>query len=401
MSEDSRPNPPPSSAVSRPSTAYPGPGRYVVPLSVLKDRPREAVALVRLGAVANAIMAVASMSAGSLATDVGRERDTQQAILVSLSYIKEACDILGEYGRGVWNLAEKAVGVGYPLHQPVDTYKRLFATSGPLYNEVLKIVRHTKGFHIDPKHFAEWLDTLEAPEVTMWHKDSSQPLDWAFTASAAVQTFFGVQLDQETVLALQHVLDLVFIVEAMASGMMLESGYDPRAGWRPSLYQPVRIEYQFEDGRANVIERLTVPVDVGGTLGRGRNVLLDRLYAFFGGKEHTGFVLSPVDGALMHFHSPRGSASVWPEGQPSVPTSRRRREDLVARLDDAASWGEQQARFALEQLEACRAGDAVGEQVAVAINQLLGNLDYWRTLKAVAEEAKKSLRGDASDEAAR
>jgi len=52
----------------------------------------------------------------------------------------------------------------------------------------------------------------------------------------------------------------------MANGMMLASGYDPRAGWRPSLYQPVRIEYRFKDGRANMTERITVPAisTIGG-----------------------------------------------------------------------------------------------------------------------------------------
>ncbi len=378
---------------SQPIAAYPGPGRYVVPLSILKDHPREAVALMRLGAVANAITSIASVAAGSLSSGVGTERDAQQAMLLSVSYIKEACDIFAEYGRGIWQFVDKVVGIGFPLPQPTELYKQLFATKGPLYNKVLKIVRHTKGFHIGAEHFRDWLKHLEAPEVTLWHKDGPQRLDWAFTASAEVQTFFGVQIDQETAFMLRHALDLIFIVEAMANGMMMESGYDPRAGWRPSLQQSVRIEYEFRDGRSKSTELMTIQVDAGGTLGRGRIPLLQKFYAVFGGKENTGFVLSPIDGALMHFHSPKGTASVWAEGTPVIPIRAPTVRELIARLDDAASWGRQQAEFALEQLEAWKNGQSCDrEAVTAAIERLLGNLDYWKNLAAAAEAAKKGFR---------
>jgi hypothetical protein len=68
--------------------------RFRVPREVLVNRPDEAILIVRAGAIANAIVSIASMSAGSMARGAGRERDILQALLLLLSYLKEAADLI-------------------------------------------------------------------------------------------------------------------------------------------------------------------------------------------------------------------------------------------------------------------------------------------------------------------
>ena len=56
-------------------------GRYVMPMEVLKRRPDEAVALGRLGALANALTSVAGWAATSVSTGIGRDRDAYTRLL--------------------------------------------------------------------------------------------------------------------------------------------------------------------------------------------------------------------------------------------------------------------------------------------------------------------------------
>jgi hypothetical protein len=369
-------------------------GRYVIPTAVLKKQPRQAIALVRLGAIANAITAVASMSASSMATGVGQERDILQSILIVLSYVKEAIEVIGEYGRGVWDVIERGVAAGYQLPQPLDGYKKAFSKrSGSTYERTLKNLRHTKGFHFDDKHFKEWLDRLQLPEVTIWHKDSASPLDWAFTVSAKVQAFFGQRLDDETLECFRHAIEFQFLVEALAAGLVADAGYDPRAAWRATAYQRARIDYDFRDGRQRRSEHIVVAIDIGGGLTEtGQDALLGHLYPIFGGKEHTGYRFSG-DGALMHFSATgRGTAVIWPDGEPMIKPPRPESTLVVARLKDAASHGEQQALGVLKHLEKMRSGQITGDDAATAISELLANVDYWRNLRRIADEVIRTER---------
>ena len=58
-------------------------GRYVMPMEVLKRRPDEAVALGRLGALANALTSVAGWAATSVSTGIGRDRDAYTRLLTN------------------------------------------------------------------------------------------------------------------------------------------------------------------------------------------------------------------------------------------------------------------------------------------------------------------------------
>ena len=98
-------------------------GRYVVPVEVMLKDPDLTVEILRLGALANALNAVTTMSATSRSSGVGRDRDTQQTGLLVASYLKEAIDILDQ--KWTWLLIEKAVAHGLTLPLPVQEYVAL------------------------------------------------------------------------------------------------------------------------------------------------------------------------------------------------------------------------------------------------------------------------------------
>ena len=86
-----------------------------------------------------------------------------------------------------------------------------------------------------------------------------------------MQSSFGKQLDEDLVGVLRDSTDLIFLVEALACGIVANAGYDPRTCWRPTRYQPVRIEYRMFDARipSPPTERMVVAVDADGGLACG------------------------------------------------------------------------------------------------------------------------------------
>ena len=118
-------------------------GRYVVPVEVLTKSPDLTVDILRLGAFANALNALASMSATSRSGGVGRDRDTLQTVLMVVSYLKESIDILASKPQ-LWTLIEAAVAQGFTLRLTVAEYRKLFSRSdGSLYKTLLIDLRRT------------------------------------------------------------------------------------------------------------------------------------------------------------------------------------------------------------------------------------------------------------------
>src|SRR5262245_24119665 len=143
--------------------------RFVVPAGVLRAKPNEFVRLMQLGALANAMLAVASMSSGAIARGVGERRDTLQLVLVMASYFNEAIETIDH--RRCWELIEAGVKAGYVLPKPLAEARKAFSRGkGSLYKTVLYAVRRKKGFHVDKDHFIQWLDAVQAPEITLWRK---------------------------------------------------------------------------------------------------------------------------------------------------------------------------------------------------------------------------------------
>jgi hypothetical protein len=384
-------------------------GRYVIPIEILSKYRAETVDILRLGAIANALNAVTGTAATSLSRGVGQARDTLQSSLLMASYLKEAIEILDQ--RRLWELIDKAIAAGLPLPHPLDYYRQLFSRGkGSLYKRVLISWRNTKGFHVDPEHFEEWLNRVQEPEITIWQRDSDSPLDWAFTISMQIQSFYGhkVEATDDVARDLGNALHLVFIVEALCAGLLVEAGYNFRSGWRPARFMRTRIEYQFRDGRQPAGDERVVAVEGQVQLtGNAVHELREHFALVFGvlsDRSRVGYVLFPPDGGLMRFSAPCGSARVF--AGPEVPPPAISLPDdisLFIRLRDAGSWGEQQTLAALRLAEAVRAGRATATDADALTAQFTESLDYWRSLQGIGDEmaarrrAPSAVRGHMPD----
>jgi hypothetical protein len=156
--------------------------RYLIPSSLIWKQPDDAVLLMQLGALANAMLAVASTSVSSLATGVGRVRDRFQSNLLMISYLKEACDAIDN--KRAWDLIQRGLDAGFKLPKPIADYRRVFSRGkDSLYHRFVLETRNTKGFHVDKEHFDEWAKQHQGPEVVLLRRDSGAPVDRAFTAA--------------------------------------------------------------------------------------------------------------------------------------------------------------------------------------------------------------------------
>ncbi len=279
--------------------------RFVVPTDLLRRHPKEAVLLMRLGAHANAVLSIASMSAGTLAVRVGKQRDTLQAVLLMVSYINEAIETIDN--SSCWTLIQEGLDAGYRFSKPLQEIRELFSRKrGSIYKEVLFEVRRTKGFHIDEKHFIDWLAGIQSPEVTLWRKDSSSPLEWAFTASAQVQTFFGKRIEEAHLQALQDAVFLPHLVEAMAIGLLARDRLSIRNAIREILPGAMNVEFHFKDGRPDLRKTFDVEIDQRGDFSTSINSLRDQVTEVFGGNRVGAIV--PGKDCDIHFSSKSGYA---------------------------------------------------------------------------------------------
>ena len=280
-------------------------GRFVVPIHVLEKFPTETVDILRLGACANALSSLASMAAFTHSTGVGRARDTLQTTLMVLSYLKEATDILDQKRR--WASIEKAVDGGLKLPQPVPFYRQLFRVVARVsIGSFCTMPAMKRGSTSAVSTLRKWRRTVMAPELTIWQRDSDSPLDWAFTLSMQIQSFYGARLGGEdhTTKVIGHGLHLGFLVEALVAGLMVEAGGTVWSGWQHTQHFRVRIDNEFKDGRPPVTERDTITVQGQRIGGSSIAPLRARFLARAGAlstEKQTGYILNPANGALVMF----------------------------------------------------------------------------------------------------
>ena len=375
-------------------------GRYVVPVEVLTKSPDLTVDILRLGAFANALNALASMSATSRSGGVGRDRDTLQTVLMVVSYLKESIDTLASKPQ-LWTLIEAAVAQGFTLRLTVAEYRKLFSRSdGSLYKTLLIDLRRKKGFHVDRDHFQQWVQSVQAPEITIWQRDGDSPLDWAFTISLQIQSFYGQRLEggPEILRQLARAHDLVFLVEALCAGLMIEAGVDYRKGWRPAGFLTVRVEYTFRDGRPPMTEHRVVLAEsldtLTGTSVYELRVRVAQVFGVLSQWNKTGYVLYPADGGIVMYSTPRGTARVFAEGPAKQqPTGLPLEAEIITRLRGASSWGGQQAQAALKLAEKVRDGAATSQDAAEVLTLLTDSLDYWNNLQRFSDQASKVTEG--------
>ena len=299
--------------------------------------------------------------------------------------------------KKLWDLIEKAVAAGFTLRKPVTEYRQMYSRGkGSLYHRLLKDLRSTKGFHVDPDHFKEWLDSVTAPELTLWQRDGDTEFDWAFTLSLQIQSFYGAKFDDDfkTATALGGAVHLTVLVEALCAGLV-DAGYNWRTGWRPTRFVVARIEYAFHDSRHRDPETEVVRVGDDGRL-IGWHSFRTRFSALFGvlsDRKGVGVALNPERDVLMLFSCPKGSARVVelepaPQPQMELPAE----DQLFIRLRDAGNWGEQQTVAALKLAEKVKAGQAAFSDADEVLRHSDHSLSYWRQLQELAVALAKTRR---------
>ena len=363
--------------------------RFVMPSQVVWQYPEESARVARLGAIANAVLAVMSMQAGSLAVGVGRERDRLQASLMMVGYLKEAVEAFNNgNNRG---LVLEGIAAGYPLPQPLDELWEPFTKGRDSFYERLGIaIRNTKAFHIDEDTFVKWAKELQAPSVTLWRKDSEAPLDWVFTASAQIQSFMGTTLDEESITILRNGARMSFLVEAMAWGLVAKIGVDPRRCYSAMALREVTIDYQFRDGRQPLTETIRLIADVAGGLDSFVGAIREHATRVFGGSLVGAGQFEPGEVILS---SPRGSAKAR-LGAEIITPSLAGPGVVLLRMSDMASWGHHWITTAMTYAYRVRTGQVTPQETTDFIDDLRADLAYWEDRKREADVLRAQLRDE-------
>jgi hypothetical protein len=343
----------------------------------------------RLGALANAVLSVASMSSGALATGIGKERDTLQMILLMVSYLNEAIETIDN--RHCWALIQAGVDMGYRFSKPLAEIRQLFSRKrGSVYKQVLFEIRRTKGFHVDEQHFIEWLNQLESPDVTLWRKDSPSPLEWTFAASAQVQSFFGKQIDEAHMQALQDAVFLPHLVEAMAIGLLTRENLNPGHAFRNTALHAVNIEFHFYDKRPEFGMTFAVEVDRNRDLSGSVSVLRDLVTEVFGG-DRVGAALPGAD-CDIGFSSKRGTARGFLGRELADRTIPDPHALLVMRSRQMARWGSHRTKQFLSFLDSVKMGIASSQTADKFISELQADIEFWRERERDVDAASASVR---------
>jgi hypothetical protein len=363
--------------------------RFVMPSQVVWQYPQESARVARLGALANAVLSVMSMQAGSLAVGVGKERDRLQASLLMIGYLKEAVEAFNSgNNRG---LVLEGIAAGYPLPKPLDELWEPFTKGRDSFYERLGIaIRNTKAFHVDEDRFIKWAKELQAPTVTLWRKDSQAPLDWVFTASAQIQSFMGTTLDQESVTILRTGAMMSFLVEAMAWGLVARIGADPRRCYSEMALREVTIDYQFRDGRPPLTEAIRLVADVSGGLDSFVEAIREHATLVFGGSLVGAGQFEPGEVILS---SPRGSAKARLGAQIATPSLAGPRFVLL-RMGDMASWGRHWVSIAMTYADRVRTGQVTPQETTDFIDDLRADLAYWEDRKREVDVLSAELRDE-------
>jgi hypothetical protein len=361
--------------------------RFVVPSQVVWKYPEESARIARLGALANAIVSIISMQAGSLAVGVGKERDLLQATLLMVGYLKEAVEVFNDgNNRG---LILEGVAAGYPLPKSFDELWEPF-TKGrqSVYERVAIDIRNTKAFHVDEPSFVQWALDLQAPSVTLWRKDSAAPVDWVFVTSAQIQSFMGTQLDADSLRVIQSGAMMSFLVEAMAWGLVARLGQDPRSCYFRMALREVTIEYTFSDGRASLSETVPMVSDLGGALDSFVGAIREHVTRVFGGPIVGAGQTEPGE---VFLSSPRGRARAK-LGREVLerPTSDPRM--VIVRMGDMASWGCQWINRAMAFADRVRTGQVTPDETTKFIEALRADLGYWEARKREADHLRAQVR---------
>jgi hypothetical protein len=365
--------------------------RFVVEEKVLRENPEDAIRILRLGALGNAITSTIGLFVGSLSSATGRERDLLQATLILVSYFKEVVDQI-DHPRP-WELIRRAADAGLQLPRPVDELRHTFSRGKTsFYKKRAVAIRHKKGFHVDPDHFKEWLAQLQAPFVTLWRRERAVPYEHTFTASAQVQSLFGQHLNADDLQIMKDIVLVPLLVEAMAAGLLLEHGIDPRQAYVELLHQYIRIEYSFNDGRPSQSERIRMLFDADGFLEGVLPQLRAHVTRRFGGRL-VGAILRGTE--PVELHSPFGTARAWADGSADSNEARDQDRELNLRFLRLAETGKKTTERSLEFAELLRKMRAPVPDIDKVLDGLRAEHTWWDSQLRSAEASQRRHQTEA------
>lgn len=207
------------------------PFQLTVPALVLQKAEHDAVLILRLGAVANALQTVlfASRDPDST-TQVVRERDLVHRAVIVASYVHEARKVIyndkSHKGR-LWNLV--ASGIASRQHIPtalVSKCQRLLDDNSPLVDRLGQL-RNFLGFHLLPPEFRSWLQKRQPDEsVMLMTAPDPRRADAVFVASlqAIADAYSDAQAAEFLGLAESLARVFPYIIEAAIYGLLHEQG---------------------------------------------------------------------------------------------------------------------------------------------------------------------------------
>lgn len=202
------------------------PFRAMVSVDLLKQHRPEAEVIVRMGVVANALIALTRYERNDDSSLIELLTGLQRVTLMA-SYARETAKIMNRrHGGLAWRLAEDGIAAGHRLtHADLTTLRATLQVGNAFFDACSKI-RDEHGFHVDADPALSWInDAGRLEEVTLQTIDES---GWRCDIAGqvlhtALPTEFEGVWFYDQLLAFMRAIPLV--VEAMIAGFCVR--YSP------------------------------------------------------------------------------------------------------------------------------------------------------------------------------
>jgi hypothetical protein len=193
----------------------------------LATHPAEAEIILRMGTVANAVVALSRVFPQAGDSSRGAGRDLLHAGATSAAYVHAAIDLLNQRHDGLgWKLVEAGIASGTPIPSTLIELRRLLAVGSPFAQRV-KTLRDSRIFHVDAGPYVEWLRNIRVDANYVILTAESDTIDGlTFDASfLALRDAISAVADREFIADVARVLHaLPHLVEAMVEGFISKYG---------------------------------------------------------------------------------------------------------------------------------------------------------------------------------
>jgi hypothetical protein len=162
--------------------------RLLVPIELLRQHPSDAILLLRVGAVANAVLAMLRQfhalgmppDVSKTAAELRRSVDRVHLFLTAIAQLNEGIALL--QGKRIWKLVTLGeTGEPQAALSGADPRRR--------FEQLRKLVdrlRNTMGAHVDPTVFKAWLQETSDSVVVLWHCAARKEPEQVFLGAGRV-----------------------------------------------------------------------------------------------------------------------------------------------------------------------------------------------------------------------